>query len=86
MSYVLRLAYVIADVTTDVIASVIIFIVLRPEVLPSYALLSCWFDVLSSYVLPLDVLQSYVLRTVVVHLVDLCPKAYLNAFCHRTIL
>jgi hypothetical protein len=44
-----------------------------------------------TYVLCLDVLritllQSYVLRTVVVRLVVLCPATYLTALCRSTVL
>jgi hypothetical protein len=34
----------------------------------------------------LDILSSYVLRTMVVHLVDLCLAAYLTAFRRSTVL
>jgi hypothetical protein len=80
---VLRLAYVIADVTYRRHYWRHHIVVLHPNVLRP---LSCRLDILSSYVLPLDVMQSYVLRTMVVHLVDLCPAAYLIAFCRSTVL
>ncbi len=66
-----RPTYVVVDVTACVI--VLTSCAMRDAVLP--------LDVLRN-----TILQSCVLRTMVVHLVVLCPAAYLTAFCRSTVL